>query len=172
MLILRAGKPDGVLRVVEDLRKEAHADAVELCKRFEIDPPDFEPREELSAVSVRFRGIGQEPISDLQAVTEVHAAADVKEGVEVLRKRRQEVTAAKHAFVATAVAEVTGLAEEVDGREVSIVVGSSTSKALTDDEIATLDSAGLVDTLVELALWWSRLPSAKKKRCGAPQQST
>jgi hypothetical protein len=168
MLILRTGKADGVLREIEALRIAAHADVVEQCRRFEIDPPEFVAREELSAVQVRFLGLGQAPIADLQAVTMVHADADVSEGVERLQQRQRELRDAQRAFVIEAVAEVVGLQEEVNGQPSALAVGSPTG-GLTQADVDVLDAAGLVDVLVELALWWSRLPSAKKKRCGAPQ---
>lgn len=172
MLVLRNGQADNVLRVVEDMRREVHAEAVEWCEAHDVEPPGFVERPELNDVKVRFKGYGMEALAALDAVTKVHAEAKLDEGVDALKQRNAEVAAASRAFLVASVAEVTGLSElDSDGQSVGIRIGSANG-TLTDEDVEVLDAARLVDELVQLAIRWGRLAADKKKVFGQPHQST
>lgn len=170
MWILRTGKADSVLRSVEALRRERYDDIAAVAP----DLPAFVPFDDLTNVRVRFRGIGPETIVALDAaVKSVEGPlGDVDDPAAEVRRRSDVLRSAKRQFLSEAIAEVTGLVEEVEGREVAITVGSAACTSLVDDELDALEAAQIDDVLVGLCRWWTNLPGTKKKHCGQRARST
>lgn len=166
MWFLRAGQHDRVLRNLDLMSQEYRHEVNELLEKAGKKTLPVKPNEDYASIEVRFCGLPPDELQAYQTVAIIHSDASPDEGIDALRRRQEEVKKAKRSLVAAGVVEVKGLTDY----EGNVVIGGP--EGLDDVDLDVLSESGLLDELAIILEWWQRLPSAKKKRSGAPAPST
>lgn len=147
MWALKKGRADTILRNLEELHAEWHAD-LGLSE-------GYKPNDERKKISLRFQGLDPQVLADYEVTLAYYTKKkDADYDAEIVRQGRRDCNAMRAELVRSAYAEIQGLVYD-DG------------SAATIDDVAEF---GLLEMLAHIASWWHRLPSAKKKRCGSAAQ--
>lgn len=174
---LRAGAKSSPRSLVGILREahQASSEAVkrDLAQRAESGAPDDDApkvpewvdRPELDGITIRVKAVAHADY--LGCVLRVADAARGLDGsnLKAMLSASTDLATAMGDFVALAVAEVCGLEDESGAYALG-------GESLSDDDVKTLGSCGLLGDVYAAAKFMQELTPSEKKTCGLLQQQT